>query len=465
MDNFFLNDLIKWTNGKVLNFSENKKIENISIDTRTIKDKDVFFAIVGKSLDGHNFIPEAINKKASVIVYSKDNTDTSNKFVCFIKVKDTALALEQNAKNYKAKFKNLFTVAITGSNGKTTTKELITAILKQQGNTLNNQGNFNNRIGVPLTIFNLTEQHKYAVVEMGTSEFGEIKVLSDIICPNCAVLTNIGDSHLEFFKNRENVLKEKIHIIDNISKDGFVVLNNDDVLLQKVLPSIKQEVITYGFSETSFVRAENINLTEEKPSFDLYINNKFIERISVAMKGKFNILNSLAAIAVAYKLNFTVVDIKKALLNFVPPKMRMQTVKLKDEMLAINDAYNANPCSMQNSILSLKDSFPNRKVILILGDMLELGENSDNFHKELGKMIDGLEYIKAVFLFGKKVINTKENIKNKEVVLFKENIPETEEKLFRKIENDFEKNMIIFFKGSRGIKLDKICDNFITKYK
>ena len=465
MDNFFLNDLINGTNGKAVNFFDNKKINNISIDTRTIKENDAFFAICGKNLDGHDFIREAINKKASIIVYSKNDIDTSNKSVCFVKVKDTALALEQTAKSYKANFKKLFTVAITGSNGKTTTKEFIASIFKQKAETLNNQGNFNNRIGVPLTIFNLTEQHKYAVIEMGTSEFGEIGILSNIVCPNCAVLTNIGDSHLEFFKNRENVLKEKIHVIDNLPKDGFVILNNDDTYLQGILPSIKREIITYGFGKTAYVRAENINLIDEKPSFDLYINNKFVERMSVAMKGKFNILNSLAAIAVAYKLNFSIECIKNALLNFNPPKMRMQTTKIKNEMLAINDAYNANPCSMQNSILSLKDSYPNKKVVLVLGDMLELGENSDNFHKELGKMIDGLSYIKTVFLFGKKVAFTKQEIKNKEAFLFEENNSESQEKLFKEIERMFEKNMIILFKGSRGIKLDKIYDNFIIKYK
>lgn len=465
MDNLFLNDLIKWTKGNALNFTENKKIKGISIDTRTIKENDAFFAIVGKSLDGHNFIGEAINKKASVIIYSKEDIDTSNKTIVFIKVKNTSLALEQTAKNYKAQFKNIFTVAITGSNGKTTTKEFIASILKQKDVTLNNEGNFNNRIGVPLTIFNLTEQHKYAVIETGTSEFGEIKALSNIVCPDCAVLTNIGDSHLEFFKNRENVLKEKIHIIDNLSKNGFIVLNSDDVLLREILPSIKQDVITYGFSKQAIVRADNINLSQDKPSFDLFINNKFTATLSITMKGKFNILNSLAAIAVAYKLNFSIEDIKRALLNFNPPKMRMQTIEIKNKMKAINDAYNANPCSMQNSILSLKDSYPKSKVILVLGDMLELGENSDDFHKQLGKTINELDYVKAVYLFGNKVKFTKEEIKNKKVFLFEENNSLNETKLFEETEKDFENNAIIFFKASRGIKLDKIYNNFILKYK
>ena len=465
MDNLFLDDLIKWTNGKAINLTENKQIDNISIDTRTIKENNAFFAIIGKSLDGHNFINEAINKKASVIVYSKDNIDTSNKSIVFIKVKDTALALEQTAKKYKEQFKNIFTVAITGSNGKTTTKEFIASILKQKSLTLNNEGNFNNRIGVPLTVFNLTSHHKYAVIEMGTSEFGEIKALSNIVCPDCAVLTNIGDSHLEFFKNRENVLKEKIHIIDNLSEKGFVVLNTDDVYLQKVLPSIKNEVITYGFSKNAFVRAENIILEKEKPSFDLYINNKFIKTLSINMKGKFNVLNSLAAIAIAHKLNFSINDVEKALSNFIPPKMRMQTTEIKNKMKAINDAYNANPCSMQNSILSLKESYPGKKVILIIGDMLELGENSDNFHKELGKQINELDYIKSVYMFGSKVKFTKEEIKNKKAILFEKNTPENEAELFKEVENDFENNAIILFKASRGIKLDKIYNNFILKYK
>ena len=465
MDNLFLNDLINRTNGKALNFTENKKINNISIDTRTIKENDVFVAIEGKSLDGHNFIPEAINKKASVIIYSKQDIDTSNKSIVFIKVKDTSLALEQIAKHYKEKFKNVFTVAITGSNGKTTTKEFIASIFKQKDVTLNNEGNFNNRIGVPLTVFKLTEQHKYAVIETGTSEFGEIEALSNIVCPDCAVLTNIGDSHLEFFKNRENVLKEKIHIIDNLSKNGFVVLNTDDIYLHKILPSIKQDVITYGFTKEANVRADNIKLSDDNPSFDLFINGKFITTLSVTMKGKFNILNSLAAIAVAYKLNFSIEDIKRALLNFNPPKMRMQTIEIKNKMKAINDAYNANPCSMENSILSLKDSYPKSAAILVLGDMLELGENSDNFHKQLGKTINELDYVKAVYLFGNKVKFTKDEIKNKKVFLFEENNSLNETKMFKEIEKDFENNAIILFKASRGIKLDKIYNNFISKYK
>ena len=210
MENFYLIDLINAVNGSFIIGNPHLPIKEIGIDTRTVKQGNLFFAIKGKSLDGHDYIKEAIEKKVSAIVYSRDNIDFKHLYPSLpslVKVDNTSIALEKLAAAYRRRFKLLKPVAITGSNGKTTTKEMLSSILSQRGKTLSNKGNFNNRIGVPLTVFNLTSDTEYAVFELGTSEFGEIKALTDITMPYCGIITNIGSSHLEYFKTPQNVLK------------------------------------------------------------------------------------------------------------------------------------------------------------------------------------------------------------------------------------------------------------------
>jgi len=220
MENINLNEIIKAADGAVTKGNPEININKIGIDSRTIEKDALFFAIKGKTLDGHNFIKDAVQKEVAAVIYSTEGAEKnfSDAKTVFVRVKDTSLALETAAKLYKRKFKDLITVSITGSNGKTTTKEMLASILKQKAKTLNNQGNFNNRIGVPLTVFNLSYDTKYAVFELGTSEFGEIKVLTGITEPDYAVITNIGSSHLEFFKTQDNVLKEKREITEGLKQ-------------------------------------------------------------------------------------------------------------------------------------------------------------------------------------------------------------------------------------------------------
>ena len=261
MENFYLMDLTNAVDGAFIIGNPHLPIRDIGIDTRTIKEGSLFFAIKGKSLDGHNYIRDAIEKKVSAIVYSRDDIDFENMFPTIpslVKVKDTSLALEKLAKAYRKRFNLLNSIAITGSNGKTTTKEMLASILRQKGKTLSNKGNFNNRIGVPLTVFNLTIDTEYATFEIGTSEFGEIKVLTDITAPHCGIITNIGNSHLEFFKTPENVLREKRTLIDGIDDDGFIALNNDNPYLKSIIPQVTKKVITFGLYNGADVYAKNI---------------------------------------------------------------------------------------------------------------------------------------------------------------------------------------------------------------
>jgi UDP-N-acetylmuramoyl-tripeptide--D-alanyl-D-alanine ligase len=459
MENINLNEIIKAVNSKLTDGNPDISINKIGIDSRTAEKDSLFFAIKGKSLDGHDFIKDVVEKKVSAIIYSNKDIkiNYSNYQPVFIKVKNTSIALEQVAKMYKEKFTDLKTVAITGSNGKTTTKEMLASILKQKAKTLNNQGNFNNRIGVPLTVFNLTYDTKYAVFELGTSEFGEIKILTDIVSPDYAIITNIGSSHLEFFKTQENVLREKIQIIDCLNSNGVIALNINNPYLKSIVDTISKKVVTFGFSSDADIYAKNIKLDIDNPIFDVYINRVF-ETFEIPVKGKFNILNALGAISIANVMGFSISEIKEGLKTFSPPKMRMQSVILDSGAIILNDAYNANPSSMKESISSLEQSYPNKDIILVLGDMLELGDNSAQYHREIGELINTVSSISIIYLFGDKSKYIQDGILNKETKHF-----DNRETLLQNLKKDLKENSLVLFKASRGIKLDIIYDKLISQ--
>lgn len=462
MENFYLIDLINAVNGSFIIGNPHLPIKEIGIDTRTVKQGNLFFAIKGKSLDGHDYIKEAIEKKVSAIVYSRDNIDFKHLYPSLpslVKVDDTSIALEKLAAAYRRRFKLLKPVAITGSNGKTTTKEMLSSILSQRGKTLSNKGNFNNRIGVPLTVFNLTSDTEYAVFELGTSEFGEIKALTDITMPYCGIITNIGSSHLEYFKTPQNVLKEKATLIDGIDDNGFIVINNDNSYLKSFSSQITKKIITFGLYTGADVYAKNIKLWLDKPVFDMYMDSQH-DTIELPIKGKFNILNALAAAAAAYGLGFSFEEIKKGLAQCKPPKMRMQSYVLKNGATIVNDAYNANPSSMKESITSLAQSFPNKEVILVLGDMLELGEKSAQYHAEIGNFINKLPYVKSVYMFGNEVSALKAELTNKNSKYFM-----SKTILYEELMQDLNENSLVFIKASRGMKLDLIYDEIIGSDK
>jgi len=460
MENINLNEIIKAAGGTVTKGNPEININKIGIDSRTIEKDSLFFAIKGKTLDGHEFIKDAVQKEVAAVIYSTEGAEKnfSDAKTVFVRVNDTSLALESAAKIYKRKFKDLVTVSITGSNGKTTTKEMIASILKQRAKTLNNQGNFNNRIGVPLTVFNISYDTKYAVFELGTSEFGEIKALTEITEPDYAVITNIGSSHLEFFKTQDNVLKEKREIINGLKYTGTIALNIDNSYLKSISADTKKlkKSITFGFSHDADVYADNIKLDGETTVFDITIKG-ITDVFEIPIKSKFNILNALGAAAVAYSMGFSIEEIKNGLKTFTPPKMRMQTVKLSNGALAINDAYNANPSSMSAAISSLEQSYPGKNIILVIGDMLELGENSPIYHAQIGTLINKISSVQTVYMYGDKIKFAGEQISGKDVHFFTDR-----EMLLDSLKTKIKQNSLVFFKASRGIKLDIIYDKLIT---
>jgi UDP-N-acetylmuramoyl-tripeptide--D-alanyl-D-alanine ligase len=459
METFQLKDLVQVVDGEFVG-SYNLLIKDISIDSRTVCKNDVYFAIKGRRYDGHDFIKEAVNKGASAIVYSCNNFKPFthfSKFPAMIKTNDTLAALGKFAKYYRRRFKKLNILGITGSNGKTTTKEILVSILNQKGKTLSNKGNFNNRIGLPLSIFNLTSEYQYAIFEVGTSLYGEIAVLSDILMPDVGVITNIGFSHLETFSSLEGIFKEKRDLFKNVKENGHIIVNNDDKFLKTItkIDIGSRKIITFALDCQADVTAKNIKLLADHTVFDICFSGECLE-VSIPVRAKFNVYNALAAAACAISLGVSINDIKAGIELFIPPKMRMETIFAKNGIVLINDAYNANPSSMKNSIDAVLWSYPDKGINLVLGDMLELGNKADKYHFELGMFIADKK-INSVNLFGDTIFNTKIGLGDKKNVFYSKN---SEEILDNLKNSNIDKNSVFLFKGSRGMKLEEVFEKF-----
>jgi UDP-N-acetylmuramoyl-tripeptide--D-alanyl-D-alanine ligase len=458
MEDFFLKELVHAINGNFITGDPNLLIQNVSIDSRTIKKGDVYFAIQGSHYDGHDFIQEAIDKGAAAIVYSKNDiiatTKSFPKPPSMIKTNDTLISLGKLAKAYKAKFQNIKTVGITGSNGKTTTKEILTSIFSKRGKTLSNKGNFNNRIGLPLSIFNLTLDVDYAIFEMGTSLHGEIKILSDIVKPDIGVITNIGFSHLKTFMSPKSVFEEKRILFDNVKKCGFIVINKDDKFLRTVSEVTNRQIITFALDTNADVYAKNIAMYSDKTNFEIFYKKKSVKS-SILTKGIFNVANALAAISCAIGFDFSLEEIKEGIETFVPPKMRMETIATKNGAILINDTYNANPSSTRQAIQAVLQLYTGKKINLVLGDMLELGDESAKYHFELGKFVNNQD-IHSINLFGEMSFNTKKAIDGKNIFHSKDSAS-----LLKNLEKiSVDKDSVFLFKASRGMKLEEIFTKF-----
>jgi UDP-N-acetylmuramoyl-tripeptide--D-alanyl-D-alanine ligase len=465
MESFYLKDLIKAVNGKFLIGDPKVPIKSVSTDSRTLRSGQFFFALKGKNYDGHKFIKEVIEKEAAGIVYSQDGADFANPFPQFpsiVKVGDTLTALGELAKSYRSRFTKTKVVGITGSNGKTTVKEMLKSILSKRDKTISNLGNFNNRIGLPLSVLDLRSDVKYAVFEMGTSEPGEIKTLCGILKPDVGIITNIGLAHLERFKNTEGVFAEKRALWDAVSDEGFVVVNNDDPLLKKIPHKSYSKAISFAFYGGADVFAKNITIWAQEVSFELHSGRSSINMV-MPVRGKFNVLNALAAAACAVGFDFSLEEIKEGIETFTPPAMRMETLTAKNGATLINDAYNANPSSVKESIQAVCEAYSGNEINLVLGDMLELGEQSQDYHFEIGEYINDKK-INSVYLLGDMSLYVKEALDKKNVF----HVYKAEELLERLYAAPVNKKSVFLFKGSRAMKLDETYikyNNYLKKGK
>ena len=410
-------DIVKITNGKILCGDEKIPCNHFVRDSREVKEGDVYVALKGEKFDGNDFCLDAIYNGAKVCIVSKDITTEENdeikkSNVTIIQVPDTLKALQEIA-TYKRIQYNIPVVAVTGSVGKTSTKDLIASVVSQKYNTLKTKGNYNNEIGLPLTILGLTDEEAM-VVEMGMNHFGEIRKLTNIAKPTVAVITNIGTAHIGNLGSRENILKAKLEILEGL-QGNTVVINNDNDLLYKWANENKDKynIITYGIKNKSKYMATDIKSFEDKSEFKVVceknesisdskqnvnmdskqdinrakeegINNKIV---TVPVGGEHFILNSLCAIAVGEYLNVPTEKIINGIANLELTKKRMEILTSKAGATVINDTYNANYDSMKAAIIYLKE-IKNKRKIAVLGDMLELGDYSKELHEKVGKEVD-----------------------------------------------------------------------------
>lgn len=360
-----------------------RDISAVSIDTRTIKPGEVYFALKGENHDGHDFVQAAVRSGAAAVVVSEDYWPAvQSRLECeavFV-VADTLAALQSFARAYRRKFQ-LQVIAITGTNGKTTTKEMLAAVLTQMGSVCKTQGNFNNHIGLPLTLLELEDKHEFLVVEMGTNHFGEISALCKIAEPQFGLITNIGHGHTEFFQDLQGVTRAKMELFDYLQPDGVAFANLDDPMIRQNLARFNHKV-TYGFRDEADVVAENARLdTTGMPI--MQIDGEVI-RLNVA--GMHNLNNALAALAVGKQFGLSVEQMREALERIQLPSKRMEILR-HGEIIFLNDSYNANPESTIAALQTLDKFATTGRKIVILGDMLELGEQGAEQHAQVGEAL------------------------------------------------------------------------------
>jgi len=435
----------------------NNRISGVSIDSRTIRPNEVYFALCGENHDGHKFVRSAFdnNAKAAVVEgkWWKENKSTFQDDPILI-VDDSLKALQESACEYRKKF-NIPVIGLTGTNGKTTTKEMVAAVLAETGKVCKNEGNLNNHIGVPLTIFRLNDSHKILVLEMGMNHLGEIARLCEIAQPDFGLITNIGHGHLEFLKTVEGVVKAKMELFEYLTPNGSAFINLDDSLIVKHTPKLKRSV-TYGFSNKA-------NVAGEKPGTDKHgfpVMQIGGMKIKINFLGHHNLINALAAIAVGTEFGIDLGKMKTALGNVKVPGKRMEVLKHKN-MLILNDSYNANPDSTIAALETLHSIPASGRKIFIFGDMLELGEQAIAEHAKIGESVKDYG-VSVFFAFGQLAVGAVQAAKKPGKNLVAKHF-ENKEALIGELRELLKEDETILVKGSRGMKMEEVVDALLKK--
>lgn len=440
--NFPLKKLASWLNTAI--DSDDVCFNSISIDSRRIKPGALFIAISGDQFDGHEFIQEAQKRGAVAAIVSRPVATS----LPTIQVKDTRKALGEIAKKWREQY-TLPVIAVTGSCGKTTTKAMIANILQQAGNTISTEGNFNNEIGLPLTILKLTTEQKYAIFELGANHLGEIRYLTDIAKPTVSLITNAGPAHLEGFGSIEGVAREKSEIYQGLDEKGTAILNIDDAYADFWRTTINQrKTITFSASQPADFYAKNVHLDlEGHPQFILVTPSGELS-IHLPLVGNHQVANALAAAAACFAVDISLENIKKGLESLQSINKRWVIKKGLNGATLIDDSYNANPLSMYAALQALVN-YPGES-ICILGDMGELGETAHESHRELGHQAKKLG-VRRLYAVG--------DLSRFTVEGFGDNAQHFPNKsaLIANIKQALENNMTVLIKGSASAKMEEVA--------
>ncbi len=454
-----LEDIFDLPTAEIFNPDNFKTIHAVTIDSRNVPSDSLFIAIEGEKFDGHNFVSEVVKNGAVAVVINENRLSSFDDInVPLICVKNTTKALGDIAKAWRKKL-NTKIIGITGSAGKTSTKEMLASILSEKFSVNKTLLNNNNHIGVPLTIFSTNNSHEFLVAELGTNHFGEIKYTADIASPDYALITNIGNSHLEFLKNKKGVLKEKRALFEStISNKGILFINNDDALLKNEADDYSNK-ITYGFKNEPDFKGEIKGYSDDgKAIISIKYKNKNLET-EFPLYGEQNANNFLAAASVAFRVGLKKEEILLALNKIKPVEKRLNVKKFKDFIL-IDDTYNANPESMKYSISLLPRIKTFKKKIVILGDMFELGDEEIKLHQSLASVIKKNK-INEIFLLGERMEYLFKELKKQKINSF--HFQSRDELKSIIDEKDFQ-NSVVLVKGSRGMKMEEFVNTIEVKY-
>jgi UDP-N-acetylmuramoyl-tripeptide--D-alanyl-D-alanine ligase len=380
-----ISECIRMVNGVKLIGPDEGMIRGVSIDSRHEQEGKLFVPLIGERFDAHEFVPQAIEKGAAAVFWQKDRPlpDGAGKDVTFIGVADTLLALQQLAKAYRQML-SVTIIGVTGSNGKTSTKDMIAAVLKENHLVQKTEGNLNNHIGVPLTLLQLEKSTQFAVVEMGMSDIGEIRHLAEIASPQIGVITNIGEAHLEQLGSRERIAQAKFELIESLTEKDTAILQGDEPLLRSLATQSEASVIWFGFTDDNDVRAIEVQANGLEGS--MFRVNGTDTWFRLPVPGKHQVSNALSAIAIGRLIGLSDEQIATGLANVTLTGMRFEVHSGRLGGQVINDAYNASPTSMRAALHTLAGIREADLRVAVLGDMLELGPDAARLHREIGRL-------------------------------------------------------------------------------
>jgi UDP-N-acetylmuramoyl-tripeptide--D-alanyl-D-alanine ligase len=426
-----------------------------SIDSRTIRPGELFFAVKGEKMDGHDFVAQALEKGAVAAVVAGEKVAGFPSKARLVAVEDTLVALQTLAKSVRRLWGKPL-IAVTGSTGKTTTKEAIAHVLSSRFRVLKSEGNFNNHFGLPLMLLKLEPEHDAAVVEMGMSHAGEIAALAQLAQPETGVVTNVAPVHLEFFNSVAEIARAKYELIESLPATGTAVLNADDEYVSQFGRDFKGRVITYGFAPVATVRAENVKSLGEKGSaFDIVVGDRR-EAATLPLVGSHNVYNALAATAVGLERGLTLSEVVAALASLSPADKRGQVVRIGN-ITVINDCYNSNPKALAAMVDALAE-MPAHRRIVVAGEMLELGPQGEAMHRESGRHIAEK---KIDVLIGVRGLAAGMVEAAKEAGISAEFVA-TPEEAGKWLATETRAGDVVLLKASRGVKLEKALEKLST---
>lgn len=471
-----VSELAKAVKGEI--FSKNTDVNQIvftsvQTDSRNVEENTLFVPLIGEFQDGHKYIPQAISKGASIVLVQKDELKNKkadyekildeNNDVCFISVENTLHGLQDAAEAYVEKFPNLVKISITGSCGKTTTKELLVSVFKAKygDKVVYTQGNFNSETGLPLSVFNIRENHEYGIFEMGMNRENEIGEISKVLKSEYAIITNIGNAHIGLLGSRENIAKEKRKSLDYISQKGAAFIPADDDFADFCCENVKGKVVKYGPGVSS--KESGVEFISDEGLFGTKLKIDGLD-VKLPLSGKHNFINALGVIALAKECGIETKFIKQGLENMgkLSGRMEIEESVLENgkKVVLVKDCYNANPDSMQKVIEFIGSVNNVNQKIFVLADMKELGEQAKEGHEAIGKALSKISFTKAI-LIGQDMAYAKAVMDESLVSYYSDKSDEVYENICKQILSISQENDVIVFKGSHSMELEKIVGGVV----